>query len=130
MTKSEFEQRFGAALEEAATIADEQLGRNVPRRFRVKLYGAGHRGDIVCPPQAVDALYLGADVYFCIIDFAVIEVGPGSTIVFVRASDHTSARWDQTWNTPPGSGPFKQLVSASIRETKPDEGNITPLARS
>jgi len=109
MTKAEFEQRFKDALEEAACLADEQLGRRVPRHFVVELHGAGHSKDRVSAADAADALFLGDDLFYRIIDFGVVEVSPNTTTVFVRASDHEPSSWDRTWNTPPGSGPFKQL---------------------
>ena len=109
MTKAEFKRRFAGALEEAATLADEQLGRPVPRHFVIRLYGAGHRGDVVSVTTAAGALYLAEDRFYRIIDVGVVEVCPDTTTIFVRASAHEPSRWDQTWNSPPGSGPFKQL---------------------
>ena len=70
---------------------------------------------MVEPGAAIHDLYLGTDRFYRIIDVAVIEVGKGHTTVFVRASDHKPASFEQTWNDPPGSGPFKQLIADSIK---------------
>ena len=109
VTRSEFEAYFSRALEEAAGLADVQLGYSVPRRFTVLLHGAGHSGVLMAPTSAIEALYLSEDRFWRIIDFSVRQVSPTMTTVFVRASSHPPSKWDQTWNTPPGTGPFKQV---------------------
>jgi len=52
--------------------------------------------------------------YHRIIDVAVIKVSRNENTIFMRASDHTPSTFDKTWNNPPGSGPFKQLISQKI----------------
>ena len=115
MTKQEFAQLFQRALEQAALNAEQQLGRKVSRHYRILLHGAGHPGDLLSPEAAVDALYLNPDKFFRFIDVAVVEVSRTSVTIFARASDHTPVPFDQTGNTPPGSGPFKQLISKQIQ---------------
>jgi hypothetical protein len=63
----------------------------------------------------VDRLYLGEGRFYRIIDVAVIEIAEDYTICFVRASDHAPGTFEQTWNSPAGSGPFKQLIAKEIR---------------
>jgi hypothetical protein len=65
--------------------------------------------------QATDALYLGEDLFYRIIDIAVIEVHSQVTLLFVRASGHAPTVFEHTWNDPPGSGPFKQLLAKTIK---------------
>jgi hypothetical protein len=115
MLKSEFKQRFNDALELAAVSAEQRLGKKVCRNFRVRLYGAGHSGDLLDPAEAVDSLYLGENKFYRIIDVSIIEVGSGFSTVFVRASSHKPASFERTWNNPPGSGPFKQLIAERIK---------------
>jgi hypothetical protein len=115
MTKQEFRELFEDALELAAVNAEKKLGRGIPRIFEVSLHGAGYPGVLMNPNDALDNLYLGDDLFYRIIDVAVVEVGEASTKVFVRASQHTPAKFEQTWNTPPGSGPFKQLIAEEIK---------------
>lgn len=115
MTKGEFKDLLDAALEAAIASAAQRLGRKLSRYVQVLLHGAGHPGDLMSPAQALDALYLGKDKFYRVIDVAVVEVGQQHTVVFVRASAHHPASFEQTWNDPPGSGPFKQLEAMDIK---------------
>jgi hypothetical protein len=116
VTKDEFARRFGEALEVAAANAEARFRRPIPRNFRIELHGANHIRDLMEPAAAVDALYLDEDRFYVIIDLAVLGVGPSWTTVFTRVSGHAPGPWEKTWNDPPGSGPFKQLLSAELRE--------------
>lgn len=112
MTKQEFKRAFETVLEEAARSAEKDLTRSVPRNFRIRLYAPGHpRGDIVDVDTAADELYLEKDRFYRIIDIAIVEVSRQDAVVFVRVSGHTPGSWEETWNTPPGSGPFKVLIA-------------------
>jgi hypothetical protein len=115
MDRNEFARRFQAALRAAAEDADRSLERPVPRRFRIRLHGAGHSGDLIDPERALNALYLGPDLSYRIIDVGATEVGREHTTIFVRASQHDPAPYDRAWNDPPGCGPFKQLGAVDVR---------------
>jgi hypothetical protein len=117
LTRREFAERFHRALEEAAQLAAGEVGHAIPRTFLVELHGAGYSRVEMTPEAAVEALYLGGTLFYRIIDIAVIAVSASTSTVFVRASGHEPSTWDRTWNDPPGSGPFKQLVAARIRLT-------------
>ena len=109
MKRHEFSDRFVDALHAAAVEAEDQLGRAVPRQFRILLHGAGYSGTLLTPGAAMDALYIDEDHLYRIIDFSACEVDDEYTTVFVRASAHPPGPIQVTWNTPPGTGPFKQL---------------------
>jgi hypothetical protein len=49
-----------------------------------------------------------------IIDVAVIKVSHDEVTVFVRPSGYAPRSFEETWNDPPGSGPFKQLLAGKI----------------
>jgi hypothetical protein len=115
MTKQEFEELFRRALEIAAQNAEGKLGREVPRDFQIRLYGAGHSGDLLRPEFVVDKLYLGDNKCYLIIDVAVIEISNNYTTIFMRISQHEPGPFERTWNNPPGSGPFKQLFAKNIK---------------
>lgn len=115
MIKDEFTRLFEAAIETAARNAEQKLAHEVPKSFQILLYGGGHSGTLLKPPAAVDILYLGEDKFYLILDVAVVEVNKESTTVFIRASDHRPGTWEQTWNDPVGSGPFKQIISTDIK---------------
>jgi hypothetical protein len=67
------------------------------------------------PASAIDALYLGEDRFYLVIDVAVIGVGSSWTTIFTRTSGHTPGPWEKTLNDPPGRGPFKQLITVQLR---------------
>ena len=115
MTKQEFKRLFEKALEIAATHAEKRLGRPIPRTFQISFYGCGHSGTLVNPEAAIDKLYIDAEKFYRIIDIAIVEVNEGSSTVFVRVSSHTPASFEETWNNPPGMGPFKQLMVETIK---------------
>jgi len=115
MSKQEFRKLFEIALEEAAQNAEGKLKRAVPRNFQISLHGVGHSGDVVDLETGVDALYLSEDLFYGIIDLAVVEVNGQSTIVFARPSGHEPVPFDRTWNYTSGSGPFKQLIAEKIK---------------
>jgi hypothetical protein len=118
MTRDEFGRLFESALETAATNAQGILKRKVPRSFGIRLHGAGHRGERVMDVNAAaNALYLGENRFYRIIDVCVVEVSGDVSTVFVRASAHQPGSLEETWNDPPGSGPFKQLWAQEIKVT-------------
>ena len=115
MKPEEFSQLFMDALELAAENAKQELQIAVPRDFRIMFSGAGHDRDLMEIEDALFKLYLGEDIFYHVIDVAVVEVHPERTIVFVRPSNHQPGPWEQTWNKPPGWGPFNQLLSLRIK---------------
>jgi hypothetical protein len=114
MNKAQFSALFESALNQAADNARAQTNRPNPRHFIVKLYGAGHGGDLMTPDQAIEALYISDDKFYRIIDVSATDFGIETATFFVRASDHEPSSFDKTWNKPPGSGPFKQLIAQNI----------------
>jgi hypothetical protein len=118
MTKNEFMSLLEDALETAAGNAEQELAHEVSRRFQILLYGGGYSGVLLKPAAAVDILYLGKDRFYRILDVAVVEVDKETTTIFIRASDHRPGTWEQTWNDPVGSGPFKQLIPTDIKTSE------------
>ena len=114
MTKTEFHQLFAAALERATQHAEKRLGQSIPHRYSIELHGAGHSGDVMTTDEAVNALYLGKDRFYRVIDVAITAVSDQFSRVFVRASAHQPSTFEETWNDPPGGGPFKQLMAEDI----------------
>lgn len=119
MTRNEFARLFEVALEEAARNAEKALSRDIPRVFKIRLHAAGLSGELLNVSSALEALYLGEDKFFRIIDLMVIEVNSTQSIVFVRPSSHTPSSFHDTWNDPPGMGPFKQIIAEKIKYTEP-----------
>jgi hypothetical protein len=114
MDKSDFRRLYSVALEAAARDAEARLGRPVSRNFVIELHGLAPHPRLLPPEQVVDALYLGPDKFYRVVDVSVVRVGAARTVVFTRISGHPPAEFDKTWNTPPGAGPFKQTRATEI----------------
>jgi hypothetical protein len=114
MTKDEFRKLFDHALATAIANAEQRLQHAIPANVQIMLHGAEHRGDLLSPSEAAEALYLGEDIFYVVIDVMVIAFSAQSTQVFMAASGHEPRSFDQTWNDPPGSGPFKQVMAKEI----------------
>ena len=115
MDKKNFGILFFNSLDTAANLAEDRLGNKVAHSFEIELHGAGHSGVILSPEHALDALYINENQFYRIIDISVIEINPTSTRVFVRVSAHTPSAFEETWNQPAGSGPFKQIQVEKIK---------------
>lgn len=114
MEKNEFKLLFDKALNQAIEQAEKKLGQTVPKKFTIELYGAGVSKVSVDPEVAFDRIYLGPDSFYRIIDLSVIAIKGDKTIIFARISNHKPGKFEQTWNQPQGSGPFKQLLAERI----------------
>ena len=114
MTESELKAIFERALTIAAENAEKQLDRPVPRSFEIELHGLSTTSRTITKDQALREIYIGPERLYRIIDVSVVRVSRDVCTVFMRVSGHTPGSWDETWNQPPGSGPFKQLVASEI----------------
>lgn len=114
MTEEEFSELLCQAFERAAKNAEEKLSLLVPRRFDVVVYGAGYSGVTMPPEQVARALYLEPSRFYRIVDVSVVAVKKDRCRIFLRVSGHPPGSFEETWNDPPGSGPFKQLIAQEI----------------
>lgn len=117
MTKERFRALFEHALEVAAQNAETRLGRPVPRRFVIEFHGLAPHSRMLTPDDAFGEIYLGPELFFRIIDIAVKSVTKEACVVFMAISGHAPGPLTQTWNQPPGNGPFKQVLSAEVKLT-------------
>jgi hypothetical protein len=116
MTKEEFKALFDQALEVAAENAEGKLGHSVPRRFEIEMHGLAPQPRILKKDDALEEIYLGPDRFYRIIDLSVRRVSKDVCTVFVGISGHTPGSFNQTWNQPSGSGPFKQVLAGEVKE--------------
>ena len=114
MSKNEFQSLFLHILEEASQGAEIKMGIQISRNFEIRLYGAGHSNLPLTTDAALNLLYIDEEQFYRVIDVSIIGIGKDKTQVFVRASDHKPSSFEKTWNTPPGYGPFKQLIAKNI----------------
>ena len=74
MTKNQFKTLFERALDLAAESAEKQLGKPVPRVFEIEMHGAAAHPRTMKKDEALDAIYLGPDRFYRIIDVSIIRV--------------------------------------------------------
>jgi len=115
MTKEEFKSLFERALDIAAKSAEEKLGRPIPRAFEIEMHGGASQPRTMNKNQALDSIYMGPERFYRVIDISIIRVGKDISTVFVCISGHTPGTFSETWNQPPGSGPFKQLAAEEVK---------------
>jgi hypothetical protein len=116
MTKDKFMEVFLAAVETAAKNVEKQYSVQLPRKFEFEFYGFGHNGTTLDVDEVMNKIYLGDDLFIFLIDLGVKKATKTTTTVFVGVSGHKpQARFEDTWNTPPGSGPFKQIISLQFQ---------------
>lgn len=115
MNFEEFKDLFIRSLEIAADNAERELGKQIPRKYEVLLHGAGHSGDVLDVDEVATLLFIDQESFYRIIDVAVQHVLPNVSRIFVRVSGHLPVSLERTWDTPKGSGPFKQIM-AQIQE--------------
>ncbi len=111
MNKEEFKNLFEHALEVAAQNAEKKLGRPVPRQFEIAFGGFSR---ILRKEDAFEEIYLGPDRFYRIIDISVCRVSKEVSTVYMVVSGHTPGTLNETWNQPPGSGPFKQVLADKV----------------
>jgi hypothetical protein len=115
ITKREFSELFDRALEVAADNAALKLRCPVPRNFEIEMHALTDHPRLLTKDGALESLYIGPDWFYRVIDVSVIGVGSDVCRVFVCVSGHAPAPLNESWNQPPGSGPFKQLLAQEIR---------------
>ncbi len=115
MTKEQFKTLFESALEIAAKNAEMKLGRSVPRNFEIQLHGSAPQQKLLTKDGAFEAIYLGPDRFYRVIDLAVSSVSNHISTVFMCLSGHQPGTLEQTWDQPPGSDPFKQLLADEVK---------------
>lgn len=115
MDNQEFKKLFLKALYDAAFHAERRFNRQISRSFEIELHGAGYVGSRITPEAAADILFIDNEHFYRIIDVAVIEIQATKTCVFVRVSGHEPGVFIETWNQPPGMGPFKQINAKEVQ---------------
>ncbi|MCC6473024.1 MAG: hypothetical protein IT514_04685 [Burkholderiales bacterium] len=121
MTKSDFRELLLLALKKAAENAEAKLAKPIPRSFVIELHAPGSAGRVVSVEEAVDQIYLGDDRCYRIIDVAIKELTPESSVAFVRVSGHPPAEFSKSWD-PSSLGPFKQILAERIEDRRIHSG--------
>lgn len=105
---------FERGLEIAAQNAENILRRKLSRQFEIEVHGLKPNSRRLSKEAAFKEIYLGEKRFYRIIDLSVCRVSGNVLTVYMVVSGHKPGSLDQTWNQPPGSGPFKQVVANEI----------------
>lgn len=114
MTIEEYTDLFRDAIDESRKLAEQRLGRRISHNYVIELYGPGCSGLRCGVREAVDRMYLGSELFYRLIDIAVIQLDNNSTTVFCRVSGHKPGTWDLTMHAKDGGGPFHLLQALDI----------------
>jgi hypothetical protein len=117
MTKEEFGELFLKALTKAVEFVEHKHSVSLPRQFLIALHSPKSSGERMQFGDALDHLYLAPDRFFKIIDVAVIELIPNTSVMFVRVSGHAPAEFASTLDTAQ-FGPFKIIEAAQIKDNR------------
>jgi hypothetical protein len=121
MDKDKFKQLFEAAIETVVRDKEKRSNTTISRDIQIELQGLGYSGDTLDVDTVVNILFLGENTFYRIIDVAFLRATPQKATVFVRVSGHSPTSLEETWNDPPGSGPFKPMVYTEPENWPPAE---------
>ena len=109
LERTNFERLFLKGIQRAIDDAQHYISDPLPGQVCFELANFGQSRKTLSFDEIVPFLY--KDGYFPqIVDIAVKGIRNEQTLIWVRASDHPFVRdLAQTWNTPPGMGPFKSI---------------------
>ncbi|HEY6202405.1 MAG TPA: hypothetical protein VI056_05125 [Candidatus Limnocylindria bacterium] len=101
VNREEFKAYFNDALNVATAHAEKhfRVRVNIPKHQSVELHGAGHDGGRIAPDVAADALYLGPERFYKLID-VLIKWIEGDTAVRSLCSPASSPARGRRHSTP------------------------------
>lgn len=81
-----------------------------PGACTFEVHGGGHDGTLMSLTAAAAEAFVSEDLFYVFIDVGVRRFTPSSTTIFVGISSRPPVPFERTYNTPPGSGPFKVIT--------------------
>ncbi len=109
LTEDEFRALFLRAIDDTIDVAQAEVAEPLPRAVRFVLDAFG-RGRDESSLEEVLALLYRDGTFPRVVDVFVRGVASERTIIKVSPSGHAYVSdVAQTWNNPPGMGPFKSL---------------------
>ena len=121
MNREAFKHLFETALEKAAQIAETEHHLTVPRDFVIEYPGWGSPPELIDVDMAVELMFTDENSLPRLVDVAITAVSPKRACAFVCVSGYPPvASFEKTYNTPPGSGPFKQIIAFKIAQLSDD----------
>ena len=114
MTRAEFSALFRFQLDLAVEAAEARLGHPFARCYEILRGSADRDGRRITIDDALEELWISPDRFHRIIDLAVADYSPAMTWIWVREAGYAPSTFEETWNDPPGAGPFKTLVFSDL----------------
>ena len=110
MTKSAFTQLFLKALEDAAIQAEEAFDKTIPRTFEILVHSHG----VMSIDDALDYLWVDETHFYIVTTMFIAKMSQDVATAWVHHSGHAPGTWEQTWNEPPGMGPFHVVLPSKL----------------
>lgn len=114
MNKKDFAIILQIAIKTALENAECKLNRKLPQNVRLLVNSWEAKSPALTDLEAVEELYISENEFYRIIDVGVIRVIGATTFLVARRSGHKPSTFEETWNEPKGSGPFKQIIFDDI----------------
>jgi hypothetical protein len=118
MNMHDFGQLLREKLNEAVDLGERSLGKQIPRNLMILRDSPKSDERRISVEQAISELFVSDDKFYNTIELTVVEVSPTTTWIFADEKGDSTNSFDKTLNQPPGSGPFKPLMSNKIRTLK------------
>lgn len=119
MIRQEFRALFERALIAAMKLTKKRASTSIHLTdlIKIDLHAPNAPRELINFDEALDAIYLGEDQFYKIIDVAVWRPSPTNLVGFVRVSGHLPCPLSQTWD-PNGLGPFKPMIIRSVPDQR------------
>ena len=109
MTKEAFRDLLLKCIRITIETAQKDIADSLPEQWSLELAAFGQAGKITSLEEALAFLYVQG-TFPRIVDVAVKGVTKDTTHIWVRPSGHPYVSdIKETWNQPPGMGPFKSI---------------------
>jgi hypothetical protein len=116
-----FRELFHRSIDTAIHEAEAKFGLQLPKGIMIELHGVGDQRGLLNFEEAANLIFINEEIFHPVIDIGVRRIHSGMVVVFVRVSALPPVKFEKTWNSPRGMGPFKTLIP--LAETLLGAGN-------
>jgi hypothetical protein len=109
LSREQFEALLDAAVERTVEVAQRDVAEPLPPSRRYRLRSFGFDDEDLSLDAIADLLYFDG-TFPPIVDVSVRGIAGDATLIWLIVPGYPwTSELEQTWNDPPGSGPFKSL---------------------
>lgn len=112
MNQTEFKELFRNKVYEAIAAAPELEKNAAGKEWRFEVHGGGQQGQVFDFDAALDVIFIDDSRFYPTIDIGLRHVSNDTALFFLGVSGREPVPFGETWNHPPGGGPFKVVVSS------------------